>query len=35
MIDYTKDLPFGSTDVARAYAEKHPDVVEQIHGRAR
>jgi NitT/TauT family transport system substrate-binding protein len=30
MIDYTKDLPFGSTDVARAYAEKHPDVIKRF-----
>lgn len=32
MIDYTKDLPFGSTDVARPYAEKHPDVVKRFMG---
>jgi ABC-type nitrate/sulfonate/bicarbonate transport system substrate-binding protein len=32
MIDYTKDLPFGSTDVARAYAEKHPDVIKRFMG---
>jgi ABC-type nitrate/sulfonate/bicarbonate transport system substrate-binding protein len=30
MIEYTKDLPFGSTDVARAYAEKHPDVIKRF-----
>jgi NitT/TauT family transport system substrate-binding protein len=27
MIDYTRDLPFGSTDVADAYAKAHRDVV--------
>ncbi|MGH7033661.1 MAG: ABC transporter substrate-binding protein [Stellaceae bacterium] len=27
MIDFTKDLPFGSTDVSRAFAEKHKDAV--------
>jgi ABC-type nitrate/sulfonate/bicarbonate transport system substrate-binding protein len=32
MIEYTKDLPFGSTDVARAYAEKHPDVIKRFMG---
>lgn len=32
MINYTKDLPFGSTDVARAYAEKHGDVVKRFMG---
>jgi ABC-type nitrate/sulfonate/bicarbonate transport system substrate-binding protein len=32
MIDYTKDLPFGSTDVARAYAEKHSDVIKRFMG---
>ena len=31
MIDYAKDLPFGATDVSRAYAEKHRDTV--IHFR--
>ncbi len=32
MTDYTKDLPFGSTDVARAYGEKHSDVVKRFMG---
>lgn len=32
MIDYTKDLPFGSTDVARAFAEKNPDAVKRFIG---
>jgi NitT/TauT family transport system substrate-binding protein len=32
MIDYTKELPFGSTDVARAYAEKHPEVIKRFMG---
>src|SRR5581483_12294452 len=32
MIEYTKDLPFGATDVARAYAEKHADVVKRFMG---
>ena len=32
MIDYTKDLPFGATDVARAYAEKHHDAVMRFMG---
>ncbi|HEV8015125.1 MAG TPA: ABC transporter substrate-binding protein [Stellaceae bacterium] len=27
MIDYAKDLPFGSTDVSLAFAEKHHDAV--------
>ena len=27
MIDYAKDLPFGATDVALGYAEKHRDAV--------
>jgi NitT/TauT family transport system substrate-binding protein len=30
MIDYTKDLPFGATDVSLAYAEKHPDVLKRF-----
>ncbi|HWE75870.1 MAG TPA: ABC transporter substrate-binding protein [Stellaceae bacterium] len=30
MIDYTEDLPFGSTDVARAFAEKHPDTIKRF-----
>jgi NitT/TauT family transport system substrate-binding protein len=30
MIDYTKDLPFGATDVSRAYAQKHPGVVKNF-----
>jgi ABC-type nitrate/sulfonate/bicarbonate transport system substrate-binding protein len=34
MIEYTKDLPFGSTDVARAFAEKHPDVIKRFMGAA-
>lgn len=32
MIDYTKDLPFGATDVARAFAEKHRDAVLKFMG---
>jgi NitT/TauT family transport system substrate-binding protein len=32
MIDYTKELPFGATDVARAYAEKHGDAVKRFMG---
>jgi NitT/TauT family transport system substrate-binding protein len=32
MIDYTKDLPFGATDVARAFAEKHRDAVLRFMG---
>jgi ABC-type nitrate/sulfonate/bicarbonate transport system substrate-binding protein len=32
MIQYTKDLPFGATDVARAYAEKHHDAVVKFMG---
>ncbi|HLI20864.1 MAG TPA: ABC transporter substrate-binding protein [Stellaceae bacterium] len=32
MLAYTKDLPFGATDVARAYAQKHPDVVKRFMG---
>jgi NitT/TauT family transport system substrate-binding protein len=27
LIDYTKDIPFGATDVSQAYAEKHRDTV--------
>ena len=30
MIDYTKDMPFGSTDVSRAYASKNPDAVKRF-----
>ena len=30
MIDYTKDLPFGATDVSLAFAEKHPDVLKRF-----
>ncbi len=32
MIDYTKDMPFGSTDVARGYAEKNRDAVLRFAG---
>jgi ABC-type nitrate/sulfonate/bicarbonate transport system substrate-binding protein len=32
MIDYTKDIPFGATDVARAYAEKHRDTLAKFTG---
>lgn len=32
MIAYTKELPFGATDVARAYAEKHRDAVKRFMG---
>jgi len=32
MIDYTKDLPFGSTNVSRAYAEKHRDALIRFSG---
>ncbi|HUK59464.1 MAG TPA: ABC transporter substrate-binding protein [Stellaceae bacterium] len=30
LIDLTKDLPFGATDVSVAYAEKHPDTVKHF-----
>jgi ABC-type nitrate/sulfonate/bicarbonate transport system substrate-binding protein len=30
MIDYTKDLPFGSTDVSLAFAKQHHDAVVQF-----
>jgi ABC-type nitrate/sulfonate/bicarbonate transport system substrate-binding protein len=30
IMDYTKDLPFGATNVSRAYAEKHPDTVKHF-----
>jgi NitT/TauT family transport system substrate-binding protein len=32
MIDYTKDLPFGATDVSVAFAEKHHDVLMRFMG---
>jgi NitT/TauT family transport system substrate-binding protein len=32
MIEYTKDLPFGATDVSRAFAEKHHDAVVKFMG---
>ena len=32
MIDYTKELPFGATDVSRAYADKHRDTVVRFLG---
>jgi NitT/TauT family transport system substrate-binding protein len=32
MIDYTKDMPFGSTDVARGYAEKNRDALLRFAG---
>lgn len=32
MIDYTKDLPFGATDVSRAFADKHRDTVVKFMG---
>jgi NitT/TauT family transport system substrate-binding protein len=32
MIEYTKDLPFGATNVARAYAEKNPDAIKRFMG---
>lgn len=32
LIDYTKDLPFGATDVARAFGEKHTDAVKRFMG---
>ena len=32
MIDYTKDMPFGSTDVSRAYASKNPDALKRLAG---
>ncbi len=32
LIDYTKDLPFGATDVSRAFAEKHPDTLKKFVG---
>jgi NitT/TauT family transport system substrate-binding protein len=32
LIDYTKDLPFGATDVSRAFAEKHPDALKKFVG---
>jgi len=30
MIDYTKDLPFGSTDVSQAFAKAHPEAVKHF-----
>lgn len=30
MLQYTKDLPFGATDVARAYADKNRDAVKRF-----
>jgi ABC-type nitrate/sulfonate/bicarbonate transport system substrate-binding protein len=30
MIDYTKDLPFGATDVSDAFAKAHPDTVKKF-----
>jgi len=30
MIDYTKDMPFGATDVSLAFAKQHPDVVKRF-----
>jgi NitT/TauT family transport system substrate-binding protein len=30
IMDYTKDLPFGATDVARAYAEKNTETVKRF-----
>lgn len=30
MIDYTKDLPFGATDVSDAFATAHPDTVKKF-----
>jgi NitT/TauT family transport system substrate-binding protein len=32
LIDLTKDLPFGATDVSDAFAEKHPDTVKRFMG---
>ena len=32
MIDYTKDLPFGATDVSNAYAQKNRDAVIRFMG---
>lgn len=32
MIDYTKELPFGSTDVSVAFAEQHHDVLMRFMG---
>jgi NitT/TauT family transport system substrate-binding protein len=30
MIDYTRDLPFGATDVSRGFAARHPDAVKHF-----
>ncbi len=32
MIDYTRDLPFGATDVSLAFAKEHPDALRKFAG---